>query len=218
MYYHFTHTMHTYTTYHAYTHSYTIYYYVYVYLYIIIPITLQTHTVIQTYCTYSLQDKNVYVSAMTHRQQQSNTQHQYPYINITYKFITVKTVRDLYRHRLIVLILLYELIPTNYYLHTHYHLIICTTSNTFLSTYFKDVYIYIYTHEYMEQHVLSFHTYHAYIYLISCIHSRIQYLLPSITMYTCTCIVLYQLHYKHIRLYRHIVLTYCKIRMCMFPQ
>ena len=57
---------------------------------------------------------------------------------------------------------------------------------------------------------------------IPCIHIRhIMHTLthiPSITMYTCTCILLYQLHYKHIRLYRHIVLTPCKIRMCMFPQ
>ena len=74
---------------------------------------LYTHTYI--YSTYSLQECVCFrIDAHTAAEQQPNTNTDK--YNITYKFIQVKTVSDLYRHRLIALIVYYiPIIPPNYY-------------------------------------------------------------------------------------------------------
>jgi hypothetical protein len=89
------------------------YSYMYIYIFIIIPSTL--HTYVYIYATYRLQECVCFrIDAHTAAEQQPNTNTDK--YNITYKFIQVKTVSDLYRHRLIALIVYYiPIIPPNYY-------------------------------------------------------------------------------------------------------
>ena len=82
-------------------------------MYIIIPSTL--HTYVYIFSTYSLQECVCFRKhPHTAPEQQSNTNTEKN--NITYKFIQVKRVSDLYTHRLIALIVLY--IPILYQLTT----------------------------------------------------------------------------------------------------